>query len=100
MQQLESLVTAARDMAARQTRRYSQHMDKLSLADRVIQQLLSDNEGLLTSLLALQVRTDYFFVHLISSSHLQLKIPNILQSVFWLSKSVKFDVIHYKLTLI
>jgi hypothetical protein len=30
-------------------------MDKLSLADRVIRQLLSENEELLTSLLVLQV---------------------------------------------
>jgi L-lysine 2,3-aminomutase len=55
IQQLESLVSAAREMAARQTRRFSQHMDKLSLADRVIRQLLSENEELLTSLLVLQV---------------------------------------------
>jgi len=59
VQQLEGLVAAARDMAARQTRRFGQHMDKLALADRVIKQLLSDNEGLLTSLLALQVREQY-----------------------------------------
>jgi hypothetical protein len=31
-------------------------MDKLSLADRVIRQLLSENEELLTSLLVLQVK--------------------------------------------
>jgi hypothetical protein len=38
-------------------------MDKLSLADRVIRQLLSENEELLTSLLVLQVQ--YYKIFLI-----------------------------------
>ena len=55
MEQLESLVAAAQQLVAKQTNKYTQQLEKLSLADRVILELVEENDALITALTDLQV---------------------------------------------
>ena len=55
MEQLESLVAAAQQLVAKQTNKYTQQLEKLSLADRVILELVEENDALVTALTDLQV---------------------------------------------
>ena len=55
VEQLEGLVTAAQQLVGKQTKKYTQQLEKLSLADRVILELLEENDSLISTLTELQV---------------------------------------------
>jgi len=52
--QLEGLVSVGKELVTKQTNKYTKQVEKLSLADQVIAQLLSENDTLMTALLVLQ----------------------------------------------
>ena len=72
MEQLESLVAAAQQLVAKQTNKYTQQLEKLSLADRVILELVEENDALITALTDLQVNlnNNYSTVNFLRKSDL------------------------------
>lgn len=51
---LEDLVSATQDMVRKQTKKYTDQLDKLAVSDRIIRQLVAENDQLAFAIQSLQ----------------------------------------------